>query len=141
MKQCLDLYRIEKDAGNSGDAYKEHYINFNDIGLPNIESVKRKELEAFPSYEEICKKSGLVDAATFYNSYRWLCGLPHGNLLSVFRIKDDGREEYRRVMMEAVRFCIEMLKITDFHLHYETRDEVAKVIGRLNLAANNFVIK
>jgi hypothetical protein len=141
MKQCLDLYRIEKDAGESGGSYKKHYDAFNDIGLPGIESVKRKELEAFPSYEELCKKSGMVDAATFYSSYRWLSGLPHGDLLSVFRIQDQSNEEYRRVMMEAVRFCIEMLKLTDFHLQFATKDEVAKVIERLNLVANNFTIK
>lgn len=141
MKQCLDLYRVEKEAGGSGESYKQHYDAFNDIGLPEIESVKRKELEAFPSYEELCKKSGMVDAETFYSSYRWLSGLPHGDLLSVFRIQDQSSEEYRRVMMEAVRYCIEMLKLTDFHLQFATKDEVTKVIEDLRLANIKFGIQ
>lgn len=141
MKQCLDLYRTEKDMGNSGGEYMEHYRAFNDVGLPGIDSVKRKELEAFPSYEELCKKSGLVDAATIYSSYRYLSGLPHGDLLSVFRIhQDQGPEEYRRVMMEAARFSIEMLKLVDTQLHGATKENVVRAIERVNLAANDFKI-
>jgi hypothetical protein len=132
---------MEKDAGNSGEEYREHYNVFNDISLPDIDSVKRRELEAFPPYEELCKKSGLVDADTLYNSYRHLSGMPHGDLLSVFRIhQDQGQEEYRQVMMEAARWCIEILKLTDFHLNYATKGEVADALGRVNLVANNFKI-
>jgi hypothetical protein len=142
LKQCLDLYRIERDAGTSGDVYATQYRQINDIGLPDIDRVKRRELEAFPSYDALCLTSRLPDAETLYNSYRFLSGLPHGDLLSVFRMhQGQGPEEYRRVMMDAVRFCIEMLKLTDFSLQFATKDEVADIIKRLNIAEHHFSIK
>jgi hypothetical protein len=127
LKQCLDYYRIEGRPDNK-NRFAKTYKEINDVGLPNIDNVKRGELEAFPGYEELCQKSGLPDASTLYRAYRHLSGLPHGDLLTTFRTKGDEEiKEYRRVMTEAVRFSMEMIKVTDFQIGFATKSEVLAV--------------
>ncbi len=131
LKQCLDLYRSEKDYGRPGGVYKRLYERISRGDFPSIDEVKRKDLEAFPSYEVLCKKSKLVDGDKLYHSYRTLSGLPHGDLLSVSRIHGEEEVgEYRRVIMFAVRFCVEMIKAVDFHLERATHQDIIDAIVR-----------
>ena len=131
---CYLFHKMEQEAGRTGEEFEKRYgeINhhFNGEVLPPINSVKADVFKIFESYKILCQKSGLIDATTLYNSYRHLSGLPHGDILSIFRIGDEEREEYRRVMMLAVRFSIEMLKITDLQIVRATKNEVASAIER-----------
>jgi hypothetical protein len=128
LRQCFDFYQIDKE-----EEYKEHYNNINSSSkFPGIDTVKRHELKSFPSYEELCAKSGLRDANALYANYRWISGLPHGDLLSTFMVDsmDMEGEEYRRSLMIAVRFATEMIKIVDFHLQGATKNEVADALAK-----------
>lgn len=130
LKSCLDYYRMEIKSGRSGQNFENHYINLNtNMEFSDIKTVKRKDLEAFPPYEQLCYQSGLTDASQLYDSYRFLSSLPHGDLLSVFMLQDQRKETYRRAMMLVVRFCIEMIKVTDFHLGGTTKDDVMVAIA------------
>ncbi len=129
MRSCLLSYRSNKDAGRPIDEFEDYYNQFNDVNLPEISKVKIRELEAFPNYEEMCKKSKLSGASILYKSYRDLSNSTHGNLLAVFTVQNGGKDlVYIQAMHNVARFCIEMLKLTDFHLGYKTREKVEKAI-------------
>lgn len=129
--QCLHFYRLEKSDENSGEKFESYYKEINNGIFPPIDKVRRNDLKAFPSYEDLCKKSGLRDSHKLYDFYRFLSGLPHGDFLSIFRINAGQKnEEYRRAMMLAVYFCTEMLKVTNFHLGQSTQQDVASAIKR-----------
>ena len=131
MMNCLLSYRNNKDVGRSTVEFENYYKQFNDVGLPEIGKVKIIELKAFPDYEEMCKKSKLKGASILYKSYRDLSGLPHGNLLTVFTVQNGGKDfVYIQAMYNVARFCIEMLRITDFHLGYKTKKEVENAIKK-----------
>jgi len=129
LKRCLFLYRRELADGRATNEFENYYNKINDVGFSAISEVKSSELDAFPKYEELCKKSGLVDADVLYNSYRDLSGLPHGDLLSVFLSQGEQKShEYVRAVYNIVRFSIEMLKITDFHIENKTKNDIEKAI-------------
>lgn len=138
LKSCLISYKRELSDGRATTGFEDYYKKINDVGLPEISKVKIKELKAFPEYKEMCKKSGLLDSNNFYNSYRDLSGLPHGNLLSVFIIQNNQTEqEYIRAMLNIIRFCIEMLKITDYHIEHKTKKEVEEIIQKSRIVSFN----
>jgi hypothetical protein len=105
LRNCLDLYNAEKHYGRSGEEYERIYNTIDRDAFPNIGTVKRRDLKAFPSNEELCKQSKLVDGEKLYHTYRWLSGLPHGDLFSISRIRGQQEQtrEYQSVIMLAVR--------------------------------------
>jgi len=124
-------YNFERDGGGSGDNFKRSYNAINVYGdYPNIDNASLSKLKAFPSYKEMCEKSGLHDAECLYASYSYLSAIPHGELLSVIDMGDNENmgKEYRRAMMLLVRFTQEMLLVTDFHLQHRTKEQVATSI-------------
>jgi len=124
---AFDNYNFERNDGGSGDDFKRHYNAINACGdYPDIDSASRSRLKAFPTYKELCERSGLVDAEHLYASYSYLSTIPHGELLSVINMQEKGSvgKEYRRVMMLLVRFAQEMLLVTDFHLKSRTKEQV-----------------
>ena len=139
LKSCLISYRKDIDNGRTGADFKKHYNEINDIGLPAIDAVKMKDLEAFPSYEEMCIKSRLPGSSQLYYNYRMLSGLPHGNLLSVFmkqHKQGDGNDEYIQAMVFINRFSMDMLKVTDFNIGYKTKKEIKDAEERAKTIIN-----
>jgi len=132
LTSCLDLYRMEKDNGNSGKEYEEYYNIYNaDGNFKDIKSITRSELKVFPNFEELCLKSGFDDSENLYKTYRYLCGLPHGQLLSIIMAKQDIAGEYRRYIMIIIRCCIEMLRTVDYNLEAKTQHDVQKAINKV----------
>lgn len=130
MRSCLISFKREYNDGRSTAEFENQYNQLNDVDLPDIKVVKISDLDAFPRHEEMCKKSGLPDASTFYDSYRDLSGVPHGNLLPTFLVQNGGKDYvYIQAMHNSVRFSIEMIKIVDFHLGHQMRQEVKDAVN------------
>lgn len=130
LLSCLTHYNIAKEQ-----FYKDQYQKINKGNIyPDIDTVKRADLKAFPVYEELCEKSGLIDAKNLYFSYRYLSGMPHGDLLSTYMINNLGMEnaEYRRALSLACRYEMEMIKVVDLHLNGATTMEVKDVLEKVN---------
>lgn len=125
--QCLIHYNKGKNP-----EFSEHYNLLNKRNFPEINDAKLSDFKAFPGYEELCLKSGLVDASDLYLSYRYLSGIPHGDFLSVYMVNNMGMEqgEYRRSILVILRFSIEMIKVVDFHLKNITKNEVSQAIEK-----------
>jgi len=129
LRSCLLSHMRDKNNGYKNSLFEKHYKGLNDVNLPEISKVKISELNSFPKYEELSKKSGLIDADTFYDSYRSLSEMPHGNLLSIFMLQNGYKDQfYMQAMHNIVRFCIEMIKVVDFHLDHAMRQEIKDLI-------------
>jgi len=108
------LYLIEKEYGHQTQIYEKKYKEIDDNNeFPAINHASEKDFKAFPNYKELC---GFIREKDIYFDYQWLSGLPHGQLLALESIRTQKEEEYRRAMMLIVRYCIEVLKLTDFYL-------------------------
>lgn len=131
LRHYMRLYRVEKEEGRQNKGYEDQYKKIDDKNdFPDIDKAREEDFKSFPKSEEMCLKSKLPDAKKLYFSYRYLSGLLHGELLSlvIVSLYGQGKEEYRRSMMLIIRFCTEVLKLTDFHLEHKTQKEVEAVI-------------
>lgn len=131
LRQCRVLYQVEKE-----DIYPELYKEINSDGeLPDSENVRMSDLKSYPPCEQLCLNSKLEDADTLYKSYRYLSARPHADFLWTFaahKMEGESDKEYRRALMIATRFLIEVTKIVDFQIGNKTKDEIAKALKMMD---------
>jgi len=131
LRTYMRIYLFEKKDGGMTESYEERYKEIDDKNeFPKINDVSEKDLKAFKDYSILCSKSGLKDADDLYFDYRCLSGLPHGDLIALESIRFQKLEEYRRSITLIVRFCIEVLKLTDSHLFKTIRKNIKDAIDK-----------
>jgi len=91
--EIIGLYRILNNQNN----------------YPDITLVNDKDLKAFPPCEQLCSKKE-------YHYYRWLSGVPHGQLGHTMSMETIGNTEHRRLLMKGNLFCYNFLKLIDNYL-------------------------
>jgi len=83
--------------------------------FPPVDRVADKDLKAFESYEHLC--NNFKNKKNLYIFYRWLSGIPHGNLAHLMFKRVLADTEYRRVVMMGLNFAYEMLLASDAYFN------------------------
>jgi len=136
---CVTNYKMSVLNGESGDKFRLQYdeLNLQKEYCP-IYEVKIEQLRAFPNYETLCRGAVSIlmggeegDGDRLYNIYRYLSGLPHGNIISI-KMKDHKNDKkFTRDFLLMMRFCEETIKLMDYHMERKFTKEVNDAIKKV----------
>jgi hypothetical protein len=125
----LEVKRNYDLSGNDEGLYAK--LNTNSK-YPDLTQVNDNDLKAFQSYEQLC--NNFSNKKNLYGFYRWLSGIPHGNVAHLMFQRTIGESEYRRIMMMGIYFAFEMLLAVDInfenthHLEIQTSFKEIQVL-------------
>ena len=108
-KRIYDFHKVV--IGRATNERKKWYRSLNERDIfPDIDKVKDSDLKAFLPIERLCENQ------EDYQYFRYLSGVPHGQLGYTMFLDHTGKTEYRRLMMFGNILCYKMLKLTDSYL-------------------------
>ncbi|MBX4211649.1 MAG: hypothetical protein KW806_02560 [Candidatus Yanofskybacteria bacterium] len=81
-----------------------------------IDTVKERQLDPFPSLEQLTQQSRLSQAKDWYFHYRILCEHSHAKLVASIMRSSDPKRQYRQMLMYGCFFAKEMLMVVDHHI-------------------------
>lgn len=103
---------------------------YNDLRLntkkkyPDVDKISIGALKAFHPYDQLCQN----DKEYIY--YRWLSGIPHGQLVHLMSLETNTEAEYRNFILKGNLFCYKILTLTDKYLNGVTETEVKEAINK-----------
>ncbi|MEK7520049.1 MAG: hypothetical protein AAB581_02295 [Patescibacteria group bacterium] len=129
QKESLLVTKRHYDMSGDQKLYNKIRGNF-----PSVEAITEKELKVFPHYEELCRLYS--NSKISYYWYRWLSGMPHGNLAFLLMHETLKDSEFRRCIHMGGFFGYEMLRVVD--VHFANR-HLIKIESTMNSARKVFV--
>lgn len=129
MRIAKRFYELEKKTTGEIKQYAEIYRNFAEgTKFEDIDKVKEKELDAFPSMRELTSQSKIDGGEAWYFHYQCLAENTHGKLMSIIMREDNAPSEHRRSLMYIQTMCNDLIKNADFQLGGKTKERVVNAI-------------
>ena len=133
-KECLRICKRHYDnekANNEKLAtleFKKYYDKFSQGKFPDINTIKEKELDPFPTMWSLCKNSKINGGEQWYFHYKGLAEESHGKLLAISMTKQNEAQTYRLSLMYLLVMTNDVLKNADYHLGGTTSELVVSAI-------------